>query len=114
MPQHDPFLLTARTDPCAIHFPERHTLEELWLRRLNEAYVRLDSARNCANTLQRLSRDLPSPNTAFVLQQALRAENAALTEYRRVLHVFSNLILNGKIPDENDRPGPNATRGDAE
>ena len=35
-------------------------------------------------------------------QKALRAENAALAEYSRVLRIFTNLTVRGIIPDEDE------------
>jgi hypothetical protein len=40
------------------------------------------------------------PDGGFALHQALRRESDALTEYKRILTIFSELILHGTVPDE--------------
>ena len=42
----------------------------------------------------------PDPDGAFALDQAFRRESEALEEYKRVLTIFSELILHGTVPDE--------------
>lgn len=44
--------------------------------------------------------DVPSPDGQYAYQGALRAENAAFAEYSRVLRIFSDLVLHGKMPEE--------------
>jgi hypothetical protein len=41
----------------------------------------------------------PTDDGNFALRKALRAENFALAEYHRVLTIFTDLVLRGKIPD---------------
>lgn len=79
----------------------REELERLWRDRLADAKLRLDFARNFMKEVQ---VDFPlndsSPDHRYAFQRALRVENAALAKYRRVLRIFSELILEGKVPDE--------------
>lgn len=62
------------------------------------------------NALQRASPELLRSDSTY--QQALREENMALLEYRYVLHIFSELALEGKIPNEADWPLRKAASGD--
>ncbi len=39
---------------------------------------------------------------AYVLQQALREEMLAERQYLRVLRIFSKLVIEGEIPDEDE------------
>ena len=73
---------------------ERQEVEDLWRRRLADAKLRLDFAGECVNEAQ---RDDISPDGAR--ERALRAQNVALAEYTRILRSFSDLVLDGKIPD---------------
>jgi hypothetical protein len=82
--------------------PDRYALEELWRQRVNTAKLRLEFARNYVAELQEDLRaeTIPFPDGSFAYQQALRAEANALSEFRRVLQIFTDLTVDGKIPDE--------------
>ena len=45
-------------------------------------------------------RDIPPADRGFAFQQAVRNETAALTEYNRILRVFTHLVLYGTLPDK--------------
>jgi hypothetical protein len=82
-------------------WPDREALEELWFRRVIDARLRLDDARDY---LQEVVRDFPSNTTSssdpFAYQKAVNAENSALREYARVQRIYYDLTVNGVIPDE--------------
>jgi len=82
--------------------PERRTLEELWRLRLKTAEVHYAYAREkLRNVLKTLPPgDTPSPDGSYAYQQALRAENIALSEYTRVLRIFTDLVVRSKIPEQ--------------
>ena len=79
-------------------------LERLWRQRMRDAQLRLDFARNYLKEVQRdfPSGTVPPPDGAFAHHKALRAENAALAEYHRVLRVYTDLVLHGTIPAEKE------------
>lgn len=83
--------------------PDRRVLEELWLQRFSDAKLRLDFARNYVTEVKHdfLSPDIGADGN-YAYRQALRAENAALSEYHRILRIFSDLTLRGIIPDEGE------------
>ena len=85
---------------------ERHELEELWRRRLASAKLRLDFARNYLNEVQ---TDFPiddgSPDGQYAYQRAIRAENGALAEYHRALRIYTDLVMDGKLPEERQAAG---------
>jgi len=85
---------------------ERRTLEELWRCRLQDARLRLDFARNYTKEIQRdfPNNEIPSPDGAYAQQRAIRGENAALAQYRRVLEIYTNLVTRGEIPAETAWP----------
>lgn len=82
--------------------PDRRTLEELWRQRLNDAKLRLDFARNYLTEVRRdhASGNVPDAERHSAYQDALRAENLAFAEYNRVLGSYTDLTVNGIIPDE--------------
>src|SRR3954470_14108914 len=79
-------------------------LQALWLDRLQSAsdeYRRTSAAyRMIAQEYQ--GRVLPSPDGDFSLRQALKQQNSARAEYARTLRIFTDLLLNGVVPDESD------------
>ena len=84
--------------------PDRKTLEELWRARVADAKLRLDFA---CQFVREVERDFPlggepSPDGRFARERALRLENLARNEYGRVLRLYSDLVVAGKVPDEND------------
>jgi hypothetical protein len=83
---------------------DREELEDRWRKRVTDAKLRLDLARNYVKEVQRdLPRDdIPAPDGDYAYRKALHAENSALAEYKRVLRIFTDLTVNGKIPDEDD------------
>lgn len=81
--------------------PDRKAIEELWLNRLHDVALRLDFARSYVKELQ---RDSSSADGRYLHQRALHAENSALKKYERVLRIFSDLTVYGKIPNESDWP----------
>jgi DNA-binding CsgD family transcriptional regulator len=77
------------------------TTEQEWREHLNDARSRLQSAseRSREAWRQLQSRDLPSPDGSFGYQKALRAESLALAEYRRILGLYTDLVVHGKLPE---------------
>jgi hypothetical protein len=77
---------------------ERAMLEDLWRERTEAAqkHYRIAKA-ECAEAIS-MQSDVEPPDGAFGYRRALRAENVALAEYRRVLFIFTDLTVNGKMP----------------
>ena len=82
--------------------PTRQRLEALWRSRVTDAKLRLEFARLFLKEVQTdLAADVvPVADGQFAFRQALRAENAALAEYNRVLRIYTDLTMNGTVPDE--------------
>lgn len=92
--------------------PNRQALHDLWHERLKDAKLRLDFARTYAKEVR---GDFPpgaalSADGAFAQQKSLRAETFALAHYRRVLGIYTDLTVKGKIPDESEWPEPRGAR----
>jgi hypothetical protein len=81
---------------------ERQTLENLWGQRLHDAQRRYGIAKaECAKAIMEHMNDpRPSPDALLAASEANRIERAALAECRRVLMIFNDLVVNGKLPEE--------------
>ena len=75
-------------------------LTELWRQRLQASLRVYESAKEKTAQLwdEHVRGYTPSPDGAFAFQQALQAEVMALNEYRRVLDVYYQLAVHGKLP----------------
>ena len=78
----------------------RQELEESWRQRLEEKLRRYHTASEEYRRLLREEADGQCPLPDSPLACARRAESEALMEYSRVLRIFSDLTVHGKVPDE--------------
>ncbi len=80
----------------------RNQLEDLWRRRTCDALARYQDARTRYREILRERQEglIPSPDGAYARTQAHHAECSALKEYRRVLSIFTNLVVKGQRPPE--------------
>ena len=62
--------------------------------------LRLDFAQNYCTEVQEDYPSLSAPDGQYALERALRSERLALWQYKRVRRIYTDLVLNGKIPDE--------------
>jgi hypothetical protein len=78
----------------------RTQLEDLWREQLTEALQRYRLAKlEAANvSVRNRNGELPSPDGQFAYRKAIQAETRALAEYKRILLIFNDLILEGKVP----------------
>ena len=78
----------------------RQELEDTWRRRLDETFeVYRAATANCERLLVASSDGRP-PGPLSPLSNARRAQSEALQEYARVLHIFSDLVIHGKLPED--------------
>jgi hypothetical protein len=84
----------------------RQELENLWRKRVEDAKIQLDFASKYVKEVQRdlKAGTIPSPDGHYAYQHGLRVETLALKHYRRVLNTLNELVLHGKIPDEQEPP----------
>ena len=82
--------------------PSQKLLEDLWRERLDAHRVSYQQAKiGYAQAIkQGAEGSCPGVDGSFAIQKALRAENRALSEYLRVLRIFTELILHGNVPEE--------------
>ena len=83
----------------------RQEVEEFWRRRLAEEKARYEVA---VTRFQTASEDFRTqhatpPDGGFGVHLAITAESSARREYMRVLRLYTDLLLHGKIPDETER-----------
>jgi hypothetical protein len=78
----------------------RQTLQDFWRVRLEETQARYQKAKERYRGLLQEQPDGVSHDSKGALALALQAELEALAEYRRILRAFTELTLNGKIPEE--------------
>ncbi|MBZ5578493.1 MAG: hypothetical protein LAP40_18170 [Acidobacteriia bacterium] len=72
--------------------------------------LRLDFARSYLAEIQRdvQAGAIPAPDGDFAYGNAIRADREALAEYARVLRIFTDLTLHGRLPEDNEEPPPRA------
>jgi len=80
----------------------RRPLEDLWEERLGIARTRYQLATRQSRLLldEQKSGLTPEPDGPLAYRQALEKEKTALAEYRRVLEIFADLTMRGKLPEE--------------
>jgi hypothetical protein len=76
----------------------RVALEGIWRERTKGAHSRYRIAKaECAKAVSMQSDVEPADGT-FGYRKALALENVALAEYKRVLTIFTELTVHGKMP----------------
>ena len=79
-------------------------LKEYWLNRVRIATERHKTA--AAQYREALDvyreKQIPSPDGNHSFRQAVIQENAARREYLRVLQIFTDLVLEGKLPEHTE------------
>jgi CheY-like chemotaxis protein len=78
----------------------RHELDDTWRARLEESQRQYQNATNRYRKLLAEERDGQPPRADSPLTRARQAESAALMEYARVLRLFTDLTVQGKLPEE--------------
>ena len=80
----------------------RQTLEDAWKNRFHLTATRYRLAANATRVLlaEQQSELTPSPDGSFAYRQALQIERQLLQEYRRVLGIFTDLVMGRRIPEE--------------
>ena len=83
-------------------FPShRQELEDRWREKVRLACLRYEEAAKAFRaTWHEHLDERPMADPAFAIEQARKVESEALAEYVRVLKIFSDLLLRGKIPEE--------------
>ena len=79
-------------------------LEGLWRGRLADAKAKYVTAVERFHTASEelRTRAMPSSDGCFSVHLAIAAESSARKQYMRTLRAFTELVLYGKIPDEEE------------
>ena len=80
----------------------RQALEDVWKNRLHLAATRYRLAANAISVLraEQQSESTPSPDGSLAYRQAVQIQRQTLEEYRRVLAIFTDLVMGRRIPEE--------------
>jgi hypothetical protein len=80
----------------------RRTLEQIWMERTQFALTHYREAKAATRAAEDDHGDTlrRQPDGSFAVRRALQMETAALQEYRRVLELFNNLVIYGKVPPD--------------
>jgi CheY-like chemotaxis protein len=89
--------------PHLPHSLMRQELEESWRARVEAAHTQYQAASKQYRELMQGRPDGLPPNKDDAVALAREAESYALAEYTRVLHIFSELTAQGKMPEEEAR-----------
>ena len=81
---------------------DRSKLEQHWKERWREAKLNLEAARAQVASVKDLS---VGPDYGYAYRSAFTKETAALIEYSKVLRIYTDLVVHGKLPDDNDAAG---------
>lgn len=78
---------------------DRAELERHWHEQWSNAKLDLENAKA---HLQSIKQSGINPDEGDAYRAAIELETAALIEYSRVLRIYTDLVLHGKIPDEDE------------
>ncbi len=79
--------------------PDRE-LERYWKERWHKAKLDLETARARHQAVKERSEDRYEADNAY--RSSLEQETAALIEYSRVLRIYTDLVVHGKLPTADD------------
>ena len=83
--------------------PNKDELERHWKERLQNAKLELEHARDDLLAIKdQFSSGIDGPDGGYAYRQAICKETAALIEYSRVLRIYTDLAVHGKVPEEGD------------
>lgn len=85
-------------------------LKEIWKQKCAAAKLQMELA---ASKVQELEREwkagtfssIPVPDGGYAYRQALKAETQAVRTYRRILHIYTDLVMRGIPPPEASTDG---------
>ncbi len=88
------------------HFESRREMEDRWRARVEAARRNLDSAASVSRKVlaEQQKWPLPAPDGSRAVRNALREESAARQEYMRLLRVFTDFVVQGKVPETSTLP----------
>jgi hypothetical protein len=85
---------------ATVNSPTKRQLQDSWRVRLEESQARYQKAKEQYRELLQKQPDGVSHDSKGALALALQAQSEAFDEYKQILRAFTELALNGKIPEE--------------
>ncbi|HLH17634.1 MAG TPA: response regulator [Bryobacteraceae bacterium] len=82
----------------------RQQMEDSWRQRLEESHARYKAASQEYRRLLQQEPDGTAPGAGSPLALARQAESVALAEYSRILRIFADLTIHGKLPPPDGQP----------
>lgn len=81
---------------------ELRELEEKWQARLRDSKLRLDVCRLYVKQMQAAVADIPPTDDGYTYRRALQSERSAVAQYTRTLRIYSDLVVYGRVPAEDN------------
>ena len=81
----------------------RTELQRQWQKKWKIAELELEAARVRLQSIENDPFGVDGPDGGYAYRAALRHETAALIKYSRVLRIYTDLVLNGRVPDDEDQ-----------
>jgi hypothetical protein len=96
--------------------PDRKELEDLWRQRLLDAKISVEFAQNYIHEIlsDYATGAITQDVERFAHTKAVRQENFALRKYNHVLCIYTDLMVNGLIPNEDEWRQLRTDRGDGD
>jgi len=78
----------------------RTQLELIWQTRVRAARHRYEQSMQAFDEAVIESGSLPLPDSSELVRQARKHESCALEQYMRLLRLYTDLVVSGKVPEE--------------
>lgn len=86
--------------------PDRRELERYWKERWLKAKLELEAARFHLQSVKSTLSGSYGADGAYAYARAIKGESDALIEYSRTLRIYTDLVVHGKLPDNEERQPP--------
>lgn len=83
----------------------RRVLADFWRQKLDQAYERVQTATSRYRDLLQEGWGSPIRSQDGPLAMAAREQSEALAEFKRLLNVFTEITLHGRVPQEHRASG---------
>lgn len=81
----------------------RRELERYWKERWLQAKLELEAARAHVQSVKSTLSGPYGADGAYAYARAIQGETTALIEYSRTLRIYTDLVVHGKVPDNEER-----------
>ena len=81
---------------------DRRELERYWEERCLQAKLKLEAARAHVQSVKSTLSGPYGADGAYAYTRAIKGETTALIEYSRTLRIYTDLVVHGKLPGNED------------